>query len=56
MLRLLMGYQDLEVVEVALAVVAPGAGEDVLKGWMAASFLSHGEGFEQEKGCDKCSN
>jgi hypothetical protein len=44
MLGLLVVDEDLLVVEVALAVVAPGAGENVLDGGVVALLFGHGCG------------
>jgi hypothetical protein len=38
MLRLLVGNEDLEVVEVALAIVAPGPAENLFNVWVTSLF------------------
>lgn len=42
MFRFLVRNKNLQVVEVALAVIAPGPAEELLQVWMTTLLLSHG--------------
>lgn len=40
-LSFLVGYQNLQVIEIALTVIAPGSGKELLDVWMTALLLSY---------------
>ena len=46
MLRLLMGDENLQVIEVALAVVTPRPSQNLFDIWMVSFLLRHGGPFD----------
>ena len=42
MFRFLVIDQDLQIIEIALAIVAPGSSNDLLNVWMLSLWLAHG--------------